>query len=120
MAALDAVVMCSDHEGLPMTALEAAVVGVPMVAHAVGGLPDVVPHECLVFEHDANGYKTCLMRLLMQGTGEAWAQMQARVLEDYSCIRNAARTRSLYEQLRAARALSARGELPLGQHQLRA
>ena len=40
--AMDALVMCSDHEGLPMTALEAVALDVPMVAHAVGGLPKLL------------------------------------------------------------------------------
>ncbi|MFT5548318.1 MAG: glycosyltransferase involved in cell wall biosynthesis [Candidatus Azotimanducaceae bacterium] len=35
---MDVLVMCSDHEGLPMTALESVALGTPMVAHSVGGL----------------------------------------------------------------------------------
>ena len=40
--AMDVLVMCSDHEGLPMTALEAVALNVPMIAHAVGGLPKLL------------------------------------------------------------------------------
>lgn len=98
MAALDLIVMCSDHEGLPMTALEAVVLGVPLVAHAVGGLTDIVPGENLVEEHAPRGYSAAVLRLLSAGPAAA-AQMRQRVLEEYSCARNAARTLSLYEEL---------------------
>lgn len=40
LAAADVVLMPSRSEGLPMTALEAAAVGVPLVAFPVGGLKD--------------------------------------------------------------------------------
>jgi glycosyltransferase involved in cell wall biosynthesis len=97
MAALDAVVMCSDHEGLPMTALEAIVVGTPMVAHAVGGLTEVLSPANLVHEHDAGGYAAAVMRIIV--AGGAPAEARAQVLAAYSAARNAARVRSLYEQL---------------------
>jgi L-malate glycosyltransferase len=97
MAALDAVVMCSDHEGLPMTALEAVVLGTPMVAHAVGGLTAVLSQANLVREHDAGGYAAAVARILANHS--ATTTVRARVLEEYSAARNAARVRGLYEQL---------------------
>lgn len=100
MAALDVLVMCSDHEGLPMTALEAGVLGVPLVAHAVGGLLDVVPESLLVRAHDASGYAGALRALLASGAAGAAAEMSRRVRSDYSSVRNASRIKLLYEQVR--------------------
>ena len=42
IAAADVFVLASQHEGLPVTVMEALTAGVPVVAPAVGGLPQVV------------------------------------------------------------------------------
>ncbi len=42
MAASDLVVLSSDHEGLPVVVMEALALGRPVVATAVGGLPEAV------------------------------------------------------------------------------
>lgn len=42
LSTFDALLMTSDHEGLPVVALEALALGVPVIARAVGGLPEVL------------------------------------------------------------------------------
>ena len=39
---MDCLALTSDHEGMPMVVLEALALGVPVVAHAVGGLPELL------------------------------------------------------------------------------
>jgi L-malate glycosyltransferase len=63
---MDCLVVSSDHEGLPMVVLEALSLGVPIVAHAVGGLPEVlegVTGQWLVTQHTAQGYATAIAEL---------------------------------------------------------
>ena len=45
LASMDCLVLTSDHEGLPMTALEARALGIPVVAHAVGGLVTLLEND---------------------------------------------------------------------------
>lgn len=42
LRAFDVLVMCSDHEGLPMVLLEALALGLVVVAREVGGIPEVI------------------------------------------------------------------------------
>jgi len=42
LADVDVLIFSSDHEGTPMAALEAIGIGVPVVARAVGGLPELL------------------------------------------------------------------------------
>ncbi len=44
IAELDLLVICSDHEGLPMVALEAMKHQTLIVTHKIGGLPDLLGH----------------------------------------------------------------------------
>ncbi len=96
---LDALVICSDHEGMPMTALEAAVLEVPTVAHAVGGLPSLVPSEFLVTRHDGVGYAAAVVRALREDARLIAARRVPAMLERYSAKHNAAQVRALYDQL---------------------
>ena len=59
IAALDALVMCSDHEGMPMTLLEAMTLGTPVIGHATGGIAQLLDGERCGWpaaEHNAAAY----------------------------------------------------------------
>jgi glycosyltransferase involved in cell wall biosynthesis len=82
---MDCLLLTSDHEGLPMVALEALALGVPIVAHAVGGLPEAlegIAGNQLVTEHTPAGYATAIAavtRLARPDTrGERHCQLPAR------------------------------------------
>jgi glycosyltransferase involved in cell wall biosynthesis len=96
---LDALVICSDHEGMPMISLEAAVLGVPTVAHAVGGLVEVVPEEFLVVRHDPRGYADGILRAVRTDGRAIAARRAAETVSRFSARRNAERVRALYEEV---------------------
>lgn len=66
MASLDALLITSDHEGLPMTLLEAMAIGTPIIAHAVGGIPHALGEgDCgnLVLQQTPEAYATAIINL---------------------------------------------------------
>lgn len=67
---LSVAVMCSDHEGLPMTALECLALNVPLVAHDVGGLSELLKAQpsLLVSDHSAAGYASAILQAVEQNT----------------------------------------------------
>lgn len=95
ISSLDVVVMCSDHEGTPMTALEAMALGIPLVAHQVGGLSELLYEypELLVQDHSPQGYARAVNRQLTQPT------KNLALPEDYTAQENGVRTLSLYRRL---------------------
>jgi len=103
VAGLDVLVISSDHEGMPMISLESVALAVPTVAHAVGGLVEVVPAEFLVSQHDARGYKAGVLRALGADARAIAASRGKEVATRFSAARNAERVRALYEEVLAAR-----------------
>ena len=74
IAGLDVLVMCSDHEGLPMTLLEAVALQTPVVARRIGGIPELlktVDGPILVDEHSAAGYAAAIDTALALGSPRA-------------------------------------------------
>ena len=107
-AATDVAVLSSDNEGTPVALIEAAAAGVPAVATAVGGVPDVVTPETgiLVPAGDADALAAGLARLaedpgLRQRMGE---RARAHVRERFAVERLLGDIDSLYEELLRARA----------------
>ena len=86
-----------------MISLEAAALSVPTVAHAVGGLIEVIPEEFLVSRHDACGYMEGVLRALRADGRAIAARHHAETATRFSAQRNAARVRALYEEVLAER-----------------
>ena len=100
IAGLDALVMCSDHEGLPMTILEAMALRTPIVAHAVGGLTAALqgysPGQ-LVSRHTATDYAAAVAHII----DAPQASSTEFHLERFSARNNAEAVAQLYAELTA-------------------
>lgn len=99
LAALDVLVMCSDHEGLPMTPLESIAVGTPVVAHAVGGLAAILEGGrggTLVSDHSPRGYADAVERTLEADRQALIARGHERLRERYSASANATAMAAMY------------------------
>lgn len=90
VAALDVLLMCSDHEGLPMTLLESLAVGTPVVAHAVGGMKEALQGDpaALVQVHEAAHYAERVRAMAGRDRAIA-AAAQGGALARYDSRRNA-------------------------------
>ncbi len=103
-ASMDALVMPSDHEGLPMTLLEALLRKVPVVAHNAGGIPEVLDHGnsgVLVDNHSATGYADKLARLIQhpKKAKQLAANGQDHVKREFSKRENVQKYEALYRAI---------------------
>jgi glycosyltransferase involved in cell wall biosynthesis len=104
LAALDVFVLSSDWEGMPNALLEAMAAGLPVVATAVGGTPEVVVDGVtglLVPPRDPVALAEAITRLLhdpdlRRQMGQAGRE---RVKERFTVERMVSRTEALYREL---------------------
>lgn len=102
---IDVGAISSDFEGTPIAALEAMVNGTPLVATAVGGVPDLVQDGVsglLVPPRDPQALAAGLLRLLDDPDERAaFAAAGERRVGDFSLDTLVERTEALYERLLA-------------------
>jgi glycosyltransferase involved in cell wall biosynthesis len=108
MSKVDAVLLTSSHEGLPIAILEAMAVGVPIVATDVGGLPEVLGHGdsgWLAPGDDADGYAAALVDALTHSSART-AKIELareRMATSFSARKMAEEYRDLYFAVDAER-----------------
>jgi glycosyltransferase involved in cell wall biosynthesis len=98
-AAADLVLLTSDNEGMPLSLIEAALAGVPVVATDVGSVAEVVQHEAtgLLVGRSNAALTQAVTRLLadpqlrrgMGARARTWARAQfrpERLVSDVECI----------------------------------
>jgi glycosyltransferase involved in cell wall biosynthesis len=104
LRALDVLVMCSDHEGLPMVLLEAMWLGVPVVGRAVGGIREVLENGrsglTVPSAVPADFAVACLRLLGDRSLGESFCRCAAEDIQrEFSMERNAEAILRLYRKL---------------------
>ncbi len=107
LAEADVVVLASDWEGVPLVVLEAMASGKPVVATAVGGVPELVEHGktgFLIPPRDPQALAESLLHLaqnaeLRREMGEAG---RGRAVEHFDIRRTAEAYAELYEELLSA------------------
>lgn len=78
---LDAIVMPSNYEGLPQTAIQAATAGVPVVGYAVDGLKELLPAGFSVPRGDEEGLADAVMAILRGSRGWPHREVAERAKE---------------------------------------
>jgi glycosyltransferase involved in cell wall biosynthesis len=115
MPAFDLFVQPSLHEGMPNTILEAMATGLPVVATAVGGTPEVVAHGVtglLVSPKSPHALSEAISVLLddadlRRRMGKAGRE---RVAQHFTVGRMVRKTEELYERLLTEKAFESVGE----------
>ena len=101
---LDVLLITSDHEGLPMVVLEAMALQVPVIAHAVGGIPKVLDYgSCgiLITGQSESDFGNAIYSLATSPRMQAEIRKNAldRVTRHYSAENNGFQYASTYSGL---------------------
>lgn len=104
LATLDALLMTSDHEGLPMVLLEAMCLQVPVIAHAVGGIPHLLDNnQCgtLIQKQTPKAFAQAIIELIQSPEKYQALSKNAlnRVKNKYSSKQTAANYINTYKQI---------------------
>lgn len=95
LRSVDAVVVASRHEGFPMVAVEAGLLGTPVIATRVGALPELFPDQILFAESGEDGLPDLAsMRSAVAQAGPVWGRRLRRRVEDL-CARETVAARYL-------------------------
>jgi glycosyltransferase involved in cell wall biosynthesis len=116
-ADLDVLVVSSNNEGTPVSAIEAMAAGCPVVATRVGGLPDLIDDGetgYLVRRGDADSLGAAVMGLLRdrETARRIGESARARVAERFTIERLVADTERLYAGLLAKRGIVTSSSIP--------
>jgi glycosyltransferase involved in cell wall biosynthesis len=105
IAGADLFVLASDHEGLPVTVMEALTLGVPVVAPAVGGLPEVVSLDngILTPAGDPAALADAILRLTDPATRKQLSEGAAQTGTRFSSKDAVARIDAVYAEVAAPR-----------------
>jgi len=111
LAAADAFVLPSWHEGLGLSAVEAGAAGVPVIGGKTGGLADLLAEGCCyVFTPRDDGDQAQALRAVRADPDEARRRAErltARVRRDHDLHANARRLAAIYGELVGADARKA-------------
>ncbi len=103
MKQMDCLLITSDHEGLPLNLLEALCLKVPVVAHAVGGIPEVLgqgKYGCLVRQQAPPAYAQQIAELMAREDLPAFTAAAFRhCQQEYSIEKTCGRVVALYQDL---------------------
>ena len=111
LRALNILVLCSDHEGMPMALLEALHLGVPVVARRVGGIPEVIEegvNGALVDSAGPEELAAACLKVLESDSFRNLARAEGtrQKIERFSADRTASETANLYRSLLAGKSRS--------------
>jgi glycosyltransferase involved in cell wall biosynthesis len=104
IADLDLMVITSDHEGLPISLLEAMAIGTPVVARSVGAIPEVLDYGSCGRLIDTPTIESITHQILhsinhSKVTNQQVIAAKKRVKEYYTATKNAAEFAKLYQML---------------------